>query len=190
VIGVLDVKVPGRTLGHLIMAFLLSALGGYWLGAASPDTALDAVQTIIEQLGPISDSSFHNFVKIFTNNSMVAFLTFLSGLLFGLGPWFIMAFNGFVVGLVVFAVHRMSGMSMGQIILGLVPHGIVEIPAIALAGVAGIVWYREIISGEGRGEERFKTGAVKGLKLFILSVLLLFVAALIEAYVTPRVAGL
>ncbi|CAD5244031.1 stage II sporulation protein M [Thermococcus camini] len=187
---VLDVKVPKRTMGHLLLVFILSALGGYWAGAASPDTALEAVRRIIEQIGPISDSSFHNFVKIFTNNSMVALLTFISGLFFGLGPWLIMAFNGFVVGLVVLAVHRMGGMPMGQILLGLVPHGVVEIPAIALAGVAGIVWYREIISGEGEGGERFRRGAVKGLKLFALSVLFLFVAALIEAYVTPRVAGL
>ncbi|NJE03257.1 stage II sporulation protein M [Thermococcus sp. MV11] len=186
----LGVEVPKKTFGYLLLVFLLASFAGYGIGTASPGTAVDAVKRIIEQIGPISDSSFENFVKIFTNNATVALMTFLSGLFFGLGPWFIMAFNGLMVGLVVLAVHRMSEVPMGQIILGLIPHGVIEIPAIALAGVAGIVWYREIIGGEGSGEERFKRGAVKGLKLFVLSVLLLLVAAFIEAYVTPKVAGL
>ncbi|NJE06199.1 stage II sporulation protein M [Thermococcus sp. M36] len=183
-------QVPKRTFGLLLLVFLAFSLVGYAVGAASPNTALEAVEKLIGQIGPISDSSFENFVKIFANNSMVALFMFLSGLFFGLGPWFIMAFNGLMVGLVVLAVHRMGGMPIAQIVLGLVPHGVVEIPAIAMAGVAGIVWYRELVKGEGEPAERFKRGVIKGLKLFLLSVALLFVAALIEAYITPKVAGL
>jgi stage II sporulation protein M len=183
-------EIPRKTFGLLLLVFLAFSFVGYALGTASPDTALEAVKKLIAQIGPLSDSSFQNFLKIFANNSMVALLMFLSGLFFGLGPWFIMAFNGLIVGLVVLAVHRMGDMPLGQIILGLVPHGIIEIPAIAIAGVAGIVWYRELIKGDGDAAERFKRGAVKGLKLYLLSVVLLLVAALIEAYVTPRVAGL
>jgi len=182
-------RIPRRTLGLMLLVFLASSFVGYALGVASPNTAIEAVKKLIEQIGPISDSSFENFVKIFTNNSMVALFMFLSGLFFGLGPWFIMAFNGLMVGLVVLAVHR-SGMPLGQILLGLLPHGVIEIPAIAIAGVAGIVWYRELVRGEGEPAERFKRGAVEGVKLFLLSVALLLVAALIEAYVTPKVAGL
>ncbi|ASJ09026.1 hypothetical protein A3L11_07205 [Thermococcus siculi] len=183
-------EIPRRTFGLLLLVFLGFSFVGYVIGMASPDTALRAVEKLIEQIGPISDSSFENFVKIFTNNSMVALMMFVSGLFFGLGPWFIMAFNGLMVGLVVLAVHRMGDVPIGQIILGLIPHGVIEIPAIAIAGVAGIVWYRELVRGEGEAAERFKRGAVNGLKLYLLSVVLLLVAALIEAYVTPKVAGL
>lgn len=183
-------RIPRRTFGLLLLVFLAFSFVGYAAGAANPEAAMDAVKKVVSQIGPVSDSSFQNFIKIFTNNSLVALFMFISGLFFGLGPWFIMAFNGLVVGLVVLAVHRTAGMPMSQIVLGLVPHGVIEIPAIAIAGVAGIVWYRELVKGEGEGAERFKRGAANGLKLFLLSVALLFVAALIEAYVTPKVAGL
>ena len=186
----LNVEVPRKTFGYLLLVFLAASFVGYIFAAGNPGAALDAVKKLAEQIGPLSDSSFENFLKIFTNNSMVALFMLLSGLFFGLGPWLIMAFNGFMVGLVVRAVQESGELSFPQIILGLVPHGIIEIPAIALAGVSGIVWYREIIKGEGETGERFKRGAVKALKLFALSVLLLLVAAVVEAYVTPRVAGI
>nr|WP_232461010.1 stage II sporulation protein M [Thermococcus radiotolerans] len=185
----LGLEVPKRTLGYLLIVFLAASFLGYAFAIGNPDAAMEAVKRLAEQIGPISDSSFENFVKIFTNNSMVALFMLLSGLFFGLGPWLIMAFNGFVVGLVVRAVQESGELSFPQIILGLIPHGIIEIPAIALAGVSGIVWYREIVRGEGETGERFRRGAEKALKLFAVSVLLLLVAAFIEAYVTPRVAG-
>jgi len=185
----LGLEIPKRTLGYLLIVFLAASFLGYAFAIGNPDAAMEAVKRLAEQIGPISDSSFENFVKIFTNNSMVALFMLLSGLFFGLGPWLIMAFNGFVVGLVVRAVQESGELSFPQIILGLIPHGIIEIPAIALAGVSGIVWYREIVRGEGETGERFRQGAEKALKLFAVSVLLLLMAALIEAYITPRVAG-
>ncbi|WP_297463529.1 stage II sporulation protein M [Thermococcus sp.] len=182
-------KIPVRTFGLMLLTFLIFSFLGYAIGSANPETALRTVKKLMEQIGPISDSSFENFIKIFVNNSSVALLMFLSGLFFGIGPWVITAFNGLVVGLVVYAVHR-RGIPMGQILLGLIPHGIIEIPAIVLAGVGGIVWYRELVGGEGSALERFRRGAIRGFKLFLLSLGLLLVAAFIEAYVTPRVAGL
>ncbi|WP_240921888.1 stage II sporulation protein M [Thermococcus sp. ES12] len=184
-----DVEVPGKTFGYLIMVFLAASFIGYAFAVGNPSAAMEALKRLAEQIGPISDSSFENFVKIFTNNSMVALFMLLSGLFFGIGPWLIMAFNGFMVGLVVRAVQENGELSFSQIILGLIPHGVIEIPAIALAGVSGIVWYREIVRGEGETGERFRKGAEKALKLFVVSVLLLLVAAFIEAYITPRVAG-
>ncbi|ASJ06956.1 stage II sporulation protein M [Thermococcus pacificus] len=183
-------EIPRRTFVLLLMVFMVFSFVGYAAGAANPEAAVEAVKKVISQIGPISDSSFQNFIKIFTNNSLVALFMFISGLFFGLGPWFIMAFNGLVVGLVVLAVHRTAGMPMSQVILALVPHGVIEIPAIAIAGVAGIVWYRELVKGEGEPAERFKRGMMEGFKLYLLSVALLLVAALVEAYVTPKVAGL
>ncbi|WP_297419741.1 stage II sporulation protein M [Thermococcus sp.] len=184
------IKIPWKSFWLLLAVFIVFSFVGYAVGSHSPGEALQAVKRLIEHIGPPSDSSFHNFMKIFTNNSMVALLMLLSGLFFGLGPWFIMAFNGLMVGLVVFVAHRTGGLPMFKIILALVPHGIIEIPAIAIAGVAGITWYLEIARGEGNAGGRFKRGMVEGFKLYLLSVALLFIAALVEAYVTPKVAGL
>ena len=183
-------RIPWRSFWLLLAVFVMFSFVGYAAGSHSPEEALQAVKRLIEHIGSPSDSSFRNFLKIFTNNSMVALLMFLSGLFFGLGPWFIMAFNGLMVGLVVFVVHRTGELPMSRIILALVPHGVIEIPAIAVAGVAGITWYTELMKGEGNAGERFKRGMIGGFKLYLLSVALLLVAALIEAYVTPKVAGL
>lgn len=174
----------------LLSVFLGLAFIGYVFAVGNPDAAVNITQKIGEEIGPVSDSDFKNFVMIFTNNSMVAAFMVLSGLLFGLGPWFIMAFNGFIVGVVVRAVQLTGNISATQILLGLIPHGIVEIPALAIAGTAGIMWYQEIVHGEGEIGGRFKIGALRALKLFGISVLLLIVAAFIEAYVTPSIAGI
>ncbi len=181
---------PISTFSRLLAVFIGAALIGYVFAVRSPEAAFEAVRRIAEQIGPISDSNFRNFLMIFTNNSMVALLMVLSGLFFGLGPWFIMAFNGFIVGLVVRAVQIKGELSPGQIILGILPHGIIEIPALAIAGTAGIVWYRELVAGEGETAERFKRGGKRALKLFAASVLFLLFAAFVEAYITPNVAGI
>ncbi len=190
-----NVEMPWRTFGYLLLLFLAALLAGYLFATGNPMRPRRALENWPGGWGGLSNSSFRNFIRIFTNNSLVALFMFLSGLFFGLGPWVIMAFNGFMVGLVVEAVQKSGRLSTHQIILGLLPHGgVIEIPAIALAGgVSGIVWYRELIrGGEGEtGGERFKRGGAKeGAKILAVSVLLLLIAAAIEAYVTPRVAGL
>ncbi|NJE42287.1 stage II sporulation protein M [Thermococcus sp. GR6] len=181
---------PARTFLLLLLVFITASFLGYAFALGNPNVAIDAVKKIAEEIGPISDSSFKNFVLIFTNNFMVALFMMLSGLLFGLGPWFIMAFNGFIVGLVVRAVQLTGELSTEQIVLGIIPHGVIEIPALAVAGVAGIIWYREIVHGDEEAGERFRRGTVKALKLLALSILLLLVAAFIEAYITPSIAGI
>jgi len=181
---------PGRSFLLLLGIFLGVSFLGYAFAALNNSGALTVTRSIAQRMGPLYDSSFRNFLKIFTNNVTVAFFMMISGLFFGLGPWLIMGFNGFVVGVVVRVVQSVRGFSMERILLGLIPHGVFEIPALALAGTAGIVWYREIVGGDGEAGKRFQEGAVRALKLFAASVLLLLVAAFVEAYITPRVAGL
>ncbi len=181
---------PGRSFLLLLIVFISVSFMGYAFAVFNSGGALNMTRSIAQRIGPLYDSSFKNFLKIFTNNLTVAFFMMLSGLFFGLGPWLIMGFNGFIVGVVVRVVQEVRGLSTERILLGLLPHGVFEIPALALAGTAGIVWYREIV---GKGEEAgkgFHNGALKALKLFAASVLLLLIAAFIEAYITPRVAGL
>lgn len=182
------------SIAKLLVQFLVTFLGfslvGYLFSVLSPEGASKLVSAFASRLGELPDSKSRMFLLIFLNNSTVAALSVISGLMFGLGPWVIMAFNGFFVGVVVGFVTDAGKYSIQKALLALIPHGIVEIPAIALACVGGILWYREIIAGEGSGQEKFKKGAKKALRLLALSILLLLVAAFIEAYITPSVAGL
>lgn len=179
-----------KVVGGLVLFFLGSSFLGYFYALQNPEEASEIVRRLAEAIGTPPTSDFHTFLRIFLNNTMVALLSVFSGLLFGIGPWVIMAFNGFIAGIVVGFVTWTGRYSMLQTLLALLPHGVIEIPALAIAGAAGVVWYREIVGGEGKAGERFKRGMKRAAMLFFLSVLLLFVAALVETYVTPKVSGI
>ncbi len=181
---------PKRIFGMLVALFLLSIFVGLFVAFKSPQMAMNVVHKIAANFGIPSPEPFENFQKIFLNNIVVASLITISGIFFGLGPLFFISFNGFIVGIVSGAAYSTGRASAGKILLALLPHGIVEIPAIILAGVGGVLWYKEISIGEGSAGERFKRGAVKALKLLSISVILLFIAAIIEAYITPRIVGI
>ena len=177
-----------RTFSLLMVAFFAGVFFGVLYAYLQPERAGEYVAKLAQEIGGISSDPFQNFVRIFFHNAGVALLVLVSGLFFGLGPWIMILFNGLVVGIVsgVLASH---GMPVEKIVLGLVPHGIVEIPAFVLAGTAGILWYRSIRDAEepARG---FKEGMKRALRLYAVTVGMLLIAAFIEAYVTPKVAGL
>jgi len=177
-----------RTFSLLMATFFVGVLLGVTYAYFQPERAGDYVVKIAKELGGLSSDPFQNFVRIFTHNAGVALLVLISGLFFGLGPWIMVFFNGFVAG-VVSGFLASHGLPAGKILLGLVPHGLVEIPAFLLSGTAGILWYRCIRDAEDPAEG-FKEGMKKALKLYAVTVGMLLVAALIEAYVTPKVAGL
>ena len=181
---------PKRIFAVLGVVFLLSIFIGLLLSFAAPEGAMRIVHRIASEFGIPSPEPFRNFQRIFLNNVTVALLITISGIFFGIGPIFFISFNGFIVGVVAGVAYFTGKAHAERILLALLPHGIVEIPAIITAGVGGILWYKEITAGEGGTGERFKKGASTALRFFALSVLLLLIAAIIEAYITPEIAGI
>jgi len=177
-----------RTFFLLLLTFFSGIILGVAYSYLEPGGSEEFLLMLFEELGPLSENAFDNFTMIFTHNVIAAFLVLVSGLFFGLGPWLMVAFNGLVVGIVVGFLVR-SGAPVEKIVLGIVPHGVFEIPAFILAGTAGIVWYESIKNSE-EPAKGFKEGMKKALKLYALTVGMLLIAALVEAYVTPKVAGL
>gem|GEM_PF-1699263 len=177
-----------RTFSLLLGTFGIGIVLGVAYAYLQTEKAGEYVLKLANELGGLSPNPFDNFVKIFTHNAGVALLVLVSGLFFELGPWVMMLFNGLVVGIVAGFFVKI-GVPASKIVLGLVPHGLVEIPAFVLAGTAGILWYRSIREAE-EPAGGFKEGMKKALKLYAVTVGMLLVAALIEAYVTPKVAGL
>ncbi|WP_297063225.1 stage II sporulation protein M [Thermococcus sp.] len=172
----------------LLLTFGVGIVFGVAYAYAQPERAGEYVLKLANELGGLSPNPFDNFIKIFTHNASVALLVLVSGLFFGLGPWVMMFFNGAVVGVVagVFVGH---GFPVEKIVLGLAPHGVVEIPAFVLAGTAGVLWYKSIRNSE-EPAKGFKEGMKTALKLYGLTLIMLLLAAFIEAYITPKVAGL
>lgn len=115
------------------------------------------------------------------HNIGIAFQTYSTGLLFGLGSLFFLFFNGLMIGAVA---GHLTGIGYGQTFWSFViGHGAFELSAIALAGAAGLKlgWALLAPGHLGRGEA-LRLAARTSVQLIYGVVLFLLIAAFIEAY--------
>jgi uncharacterized membrane protein SpoIIM required for sporulation len=119
---------------------------------------------------------------LMTHNTRVAVLTLALGLTYGVGTIILLFYNGVILGAVALD-YILSGEAL--FLAGwLLPHGTVEIPAILIAGQAGLV-LAEALIGRGRPESlRTRLRLISGdLVTLIFGVALLLVwAGLIESF--------
>jgi uncharacterized membrane protein SpoIIM required for sporulation len=115
------------------------------------------------------------------HNIGIAFQTFASGLLFGLGSAFFLIFNGLMIGAVAGHLTRIGfGQTFWSFVIG---HGAFELTAIALAGAAGLqLGWALIAPGRQPRGEALLVAARKSVLLICGVMLFLLVAAFIEAY--------
>jgi stage II sporulation protein M len=121
---------------------------------------------------------------IFLNNTVKTLLAILLGTFFGLLPAFFLVVNGAALGAVLSMSTRSRGLWVS--LLSVVPHGILELPAVFLGSAIGIM-IGTIIMRKLIAKSDAKIGAELGhaMKFFVtLIVPLLFVAALVEAFLT------
>jgi uncharacterized membrane protein SpoIIM required for sporulation len=145
-------------------------------------------------------TSFDLFSKIFFNNIKVFIFCILFAFIYGLGAIFILTWNASVIGVAIgnfirteiakFAgyagIAKISGyfqiFSLG--LLKYFVHGIPEILAYFTAGLAGSIISIAVIRHDYR-TKKFEHVIIDSADLIILSIVLLFFAALLEVYVTP-----
>jgi len=129
-------------------------------------------------------TSKEKLFSIFQNNIYVLIFTLVFSLIFGAGGIFILAWNASVIAAAVgiFSKSSLSNLPLG--ILRYMIHGIPEIGAYFIALLAGGILSIAILKYKVRSEE-FWEALQDSLNLVILSVIVLFVAALIEVFITP-----
>jgi len=123
-------------------------------------------------------------VNIFANNIYVLIFTLVFSLLFGAGAIFILAWNASVISA---AIGIFSKSNLANLPLGLMRymiHGIPEIGAYFAGALAGGIISIAVIRHDIHSE-KFWVILQDSLNLVILSVVLLFAAALIEVFITP-----
>ena len=121
---------------------------------------------------------------IMTNNLSVSFAAFAGGMLGGLGTAYMMLFNGLLIGGLAAACAR-AGMSLALWSF-VAPHGALELPAIFIAGGAGLLLARGIlVPGFLSRRESLVEAAAVAVRLVLGVVPLLVVAGLIEGFVSP-----
>jgi len=123
-------------------------------------------------------------MAIFANNLYVMIFTLLFSLAFGAGAIFILIWNASVIAAAVgiFANSSLARLPLG--ILRYIIHGFPEIAAYFVAALAGGILSVAIIRKDLEGHR--KIGILRDcLLMVILALVILFIAALLEVYVTP-----
>lgn len=175
-----------------VALFLVGAASGILLAAADPGferfflggKMMDTIERRemwthgIVAIKPFASSA------IMTNNLAVAFAAFAMGILAGVGTLYMMVFNGVILGVVATACHR-AGMSLALWSF-IAPHGVLELPAIFIAGGAGLLLARGIIvPGTLPRRDAIADAGSEAVRLFLGVIPLLVVAGLIEGFVSP-----
>lgn len=115
------------------------------------------------------------------HNIGIAFQTFASGLLFGLGSVFFLFFNGLMIGAIAGHLTQIGfGQTFWPFVIG---HGAFELSAIALSGAAGLkMGWALIAPGRLRRGDALLQAARISVQLIYGVIVFLLIAAFIEAY--------
>lgn len=121
---------------------------------------------------------------IFTNNMYVLLFTLVFSLIFGAGAIFILAWNASVIGAAIgiFTDYKLAALPIG--LFRFFIHGIPEIASYFIVALAGGMVSIAVIKHE-TGTEKFWEVLQDSLNLIIAAVVILFLAALLEVFVTP-----
>ncbi len=120
-----------------------------------------------------------NFIML--NNIQVAFLAFVGGIVFGLGTVYILASNGISLGAIA-AMVAQYGLSR-QFWSFVVPHGVIELSVIFMAGGAGLFLGDALLRPGLKTRARSLTSSARTAVLLIIGcVPLLVIAGTIEGF--------
>jgi uncharacterized membrane protein SpoIIM required for sporulation len=172
--------------------FVLGGLAGMFVTLSNPDF-------MREFLGPQMVSTIekremwtHSVVAaapqqssfIMTNNMTVSFMTFAGGITAGLWTLFQLFFNGMMLGVIGVA----CGMNQMSVKLWsfVAPHGVLELPAIFIAGGAGLRLAQALLfPGTMSRRDSLAVGGNEAVRLLVGVIPMLFVAGMIEGFFSP-----
>jgi uncharacterized membrane protein SpoIIM required for sporulation len=124
---------------------------------------------------------------IMTNNLTVSFVTFASGIAFGLGTFFYLYVNGMMLGVIGAACHQ-YGMSLALWSF-VAPHGSLELPAILIAGGAGFrLGHSMLFPGSLRWRDSVAAGGIEATRLVSGVIPMLMIAGTLEGFFSPSLA--
>jgi len=174
----------------VIIAISLFGIG-IILGLAAP---ADINSLLAEDVAPLEElidflaslPQFALFVIIFINNAITLLLSFLLSPILCLLPILVLIVNGWLIAFVAAVV--MQEKSLGFVLAGLLPHGIIELPAFILGQAAALSFGAAVILALFKKERRNLLPPLKkNLRYLLIALALLLPAAIIETYVTPLI---
>lgn len=183
-------------LGCMLAFLAVCALSAVVLGlfAEQAQAIVESFMAEVQQSGLVDENGSISLAALFGNNLQATLTATVMGFVpFVFLPVFSLALNGAVIGAVL-ALSGAMGMQTGQVVLlGLLPHGIFEIPAIMLGVAMGLYLCRKM-NGTLRkrpGTPRIEAVLPHLCRVAVFGVVpLLAAAAVIETFVTPLLLGL
>jgi uncharacterized membrane protein SpoIIM required for sporulation len=172
--------------------FFLGATAGAFLTLSDPDYMREFLPPNLVQSIERHEMWTHSIVSIkpqassaiMTNNLSVSFMTFAAGITAGLGTLYLLFFNGMMLGVIGVACgnYQMSVPLWSFVI----PHGVLELPAIFIAGGAGLRLAQALMfPGMLSRRDSLASGGADAVRLLVGVIPILLVAGSIEGFFSP-----
>jgi uncharacterized membrane protein SpoIIM required for sporulation len=172
--------------------FGCTALGAVW-ALADPSAAIGILPAGFHASGHAFHGGFYGIsvpargglaVEIFVNNIEVAFLALAGGFTFGVLTVYSLAYNGALLG--VLGAFEWRGGGFDEFVRLIVPHGLLELSCISLAGGGGLAIAKALIDPGRRTRSDALAHLVPVIGACTLgTVIFLVMAGLTEGFITP-----
>jgi stage II sporulation protein M len=187
-----------QAMKHYIIAAALVFILGVILGYSDSSSYDILVKAQMDQMQGVADGikqsdhqQWYLFYHIILNNLLASAMVILFGFFFGLFPLYLLVSNGLLVGYM--AANLGEGETILHFLKGILPHGIIEIPAFILACAVGLRFGSLILQSAAslfslerreRFQMKFRAFVKQLVPMMILIVGMMLIAAIIESTVT------
>ncbi len=188
------IKHHARTLMFLLFLFIGFLLAFMFWTIVLPGSIVSAVFNMqmseINNIRAVTGNAISNngFNLILENNMKVLCISLLFAIFYGAGAIFILAWNASVMGFVMGELVRntLGFASLPLVFARYFLHGIPEMIAYFIAALSGGIIFITILRSDF-SKEKLKRTAIDIFSLITLSLLILIIAAFLEAYVSPLI---
>lgn len=174
-----------------LLTFVPALVMGAWLGVSdravesiADEAAREAYITEDFEAYYSSEPAAQFSTEVLVNNIQVSFTAFALGIVFCVGTAYILIYNGVNVGIAAGLFHNVGEPAK---FWGLIlPHGLLELTAVVIAGAAGLrLGWAIIAPGDRTRPEALAEEGRRSVVIIIGLMLVFIVAGLIEGFVTP-----
>jgi uncharacterized membrane protein SpoIIM required for sporulation len=176
--------------------FFSGSLFGYVAMAVDPSAASVLIPEQHQSLDPDKRVEEENHSKgatgdeqaafasfLFTHNIQVAFLCFAMGITLGVGTVILLFYNGIMLGSLAW-VYQLKGHAV-WFWAWILPHGVMEISAICLAGAGGLLLGRALVKpGERTAADALREEGRRAVQLCLGTIPLFILAGLTEGTIS------
>lgn len=168
-----------------LAVFLVAAFSGYYFAQNFPNETAAYFEEAKKFFSSVNqESSWQTFLSIFKNNVDAMLIVVAMGIFAGLFSLTFLLTNGFLIGMIAFIFTSQS--SWLVFASGILPHGVIEIPCMLFSAAIGFRIGKTATQKLFRKNVSLTREVALGIKFAITAIVpLLFLAALIEAYITP-----